>query len=181
MTSKPVSSTGTTIEKSAFDMSKKMLFEHLTFTRAVEVSVLGATTASLPSFGVKEVRTCETVAPLSVDNRMLTEGQLTGAAVVLPTFQVTVCVLPMFHVTAVFGAVTANGPEVAISTRVDDTSAVAHANHSACHRDAGIDIDPHASSDIDGDGNADARGDGHSTNGGTACLPRTVDVGLSAQ
>ena len=41
-------------------------------------------------------------------------AELTGAAVVLATFQVTAWVEPAAQVTAVFGAVTTNGPAVAL-------------------------------------------------------------------
>ena len=50
------------------------------------------------------------VLPPSVESSIATLAQLTGAAVVPATFQVTVCALLPAQVTAVFGWVTANGP-----------------------------------------------------------------------
>ena len=55
---------------------------------------------------------------------MFTDAQLTGAAVVLFTLQVTVAELPAFHTTAVFGAVTANGPDVLVTVTTASVKAV---------------------------------------------------------
>ena len=46
---------------------------------------------------------------------MLTIAELTGAAVVLATFQVTVCAEPAAQATAVFGAVSTKGPALALA------------------------------------------------------------------
>lgn len=56
--------------------------------------------------------------PPSVDMSMFTLAQLTGAAVVLFTVQVMVCVDNPGHDTAVFGAETPNGPEVLVTVTV---------------------------------------------------------------
>ena len=47
----------------------------------------------------------------SVESVIRTKIVFTGATEVPSTFQVTVCVEPLAQLTAVFGAVTANGPE----------------------------------------------------------------------
>ena len=49
---------------------------------------------------------------------MLTFAQLTGAAVVFATFQVTFCALPPVQVIAVFGAVTWKGPAAVVTLTV---------------------------------------------------------------
>ena len=53
-----------------------------------------------------------------------TLAQLTGAAVVLFTLQVIVCAEPPAHVTAVFGDVTAKGPEVLLTVTTASAKAV---------------------------------------------------------
>ena len=50
-------------------------------------------------------------------SRMFTMAELTGAAAVLATFQVTVCDEPAAQVTAVLGAVTTKGPAAALVLR----------------------------------------------------------------
>ena len=59
--------------------------------RAVLVLILGKVTGCDPSFGVLASRVVGKVCPSSVDRRMSTFAQLTGAAVLLATFQVMVC------------------------------------------------------------------------------------------
>ena len=54
-------------------------------------------------------------APPSAESRISTPAQLTGAAVVFATFQVTGSTVPWIQVTAVLGAVTRNGPAVETS------------------------------------------------------------------
>src|SRR5262245_24667558 len=73
---------------------------------------------SEPSLVVLAASTSGNVFPPSVERLILTLAQLTGAAVVPLTFQVTVCVPPPVQVTAVFGAVTANGPAAAVTFTV---------------------------------------------------------------
>src|SRR3954469_12561292 len=92
------------------DMSKKMLVAHSTCTRAWVVERLGTVMPWVPSFGVFAASIVPNVLPPSSESRMLTLAQLTGAAVVFATFQVTVCPLPDAQFTAVLGAVTRNGP-----------------------------------------------------------------------
>ena len=85
------------MEKSVLDMSKKMLLLACTLRRAVVVGVAraGRVTGSLPSLGVAVSKVTGKVWPPSVESRMSTLAQLTGAAVVLFTLQVTVwAVLP---------------------------------------------------------------------------------------
>ncbi|MBK8382631.1 MAG: hypothetical protein IPL16_12240 [Ignavibacteria bacterium] len=48
---------------------------------------------------------------------MLTSAQFTGAAVVLATFQVTVCGIPEFQLTFVFGCVTTKGPATELTLK----------------------------------------------------------------
>ena len=61
------------IVKFASEMSKKTLLAHLTFTRP-DVVTWGTVIDSVPSFTVAAARTVGKVAPLSVDNVMLTRG-----------------------------------------------------------------------------------------------------------
>ena len=58
------------------------------------------------------------VVPPSVEIDIFTLAQLTGDAVVLATFQVTVCDELPAHDTAVLGAVTENGPDVLVTVTV---------------------------------------------------------------
>lgn len=107
------------IVKLAFEMSKKMLPTQVTRMRAWVVGVLGMVTDCVPSLGVEATRLLK-VAPPSVERLIATLAQLTGDAVVLATFQVTVCELPPAQVTAVLGWVTVNGPaEVTTRTVVE--------------------------------------------------------------
>ena len=55
---------------------------------------------------------------------MISRTKLTGAAVVPFTLQVTVAVLPAAQVTAVLGAVTANGPDVLVTVTTASVKAV---------------------------------------------------------
>ena len=75
-------------------------------------------TASEPSFGVLAARTCGYVSPPSVDRLIFTSVVPTGGRSVFALSQVTVCVEPPGYVTAVFGAVTRNGPALAASLSV---------------------------------------------------------------
>lgn len=103
------------IVKLVLEISKKIFPTASIFILAVLVGVLGITSASDPSLGVLAASTVGKVCPPSVDKDIFTLAQLTGAAVVLATDQVMVCVeLPAYD-TAVFGAVTANGPEAALT------------------------------------------------------------------
>ena len=60
--------------------------------------------------------------PPSFESEIFTLPQLTGAAVVPATFQVTVCVVKAVQLTEVLGAVTVNGPEVFVTVIFFDTS-----------------------------------------------------------
>ena len=82
--------------------------------RLVLPGVLGTVTNCEPSLGVLD-NSVVNVLPPSVEIRIFTLAQLTGAAVVLATFQVTVAVEPALHVIFVFGDVTTNGPDVLVT------------------------------------------------------------------
>ena len=101
--------------KLVLEISKKILPTASTFILAVVVGVFGITNASEPSFAVLATNTVGNVCPPSVLNEIFTLAQLTGAAVVLATDQVIVCVELPAHDTAVLGDVTANGPEVLLT------------------------------------------------------------------
>ncbi len=96
-------------------MSKKQLVEHWTFILAVVVAPAGMVTDCVPSFGVPARSVVGKVRPPSVDINISTFAELTGAAVVFATFQVTVCAEPPAQLTFVFGWVTKNGPAAALT------------------------------------------------------------------
>ena len=103
------------IVKFVLDISKKIFPTASTFILAVVVGVLGIVNTSVPSLGVLAANTVGKVCPPSVDKDIFTLAQLTGAAVVLATAHVIVCVELPAHDTAVLGAVTAKGPEVSLT------------------------------------------------------------------
>ena len=114
---KPVGSpqaAGVPMVKLVLEISKKIFPTASTFMRLVPPGVLGTATSSEPSFAMPDAN-IENVLPPSVDKRIFTVAQLTGAAVVLFTLQVTVAFPPALHVIFVFGDVTANGPEVLVT------------------------------------------------------------------
>jgi len=111
---------GAAIEKLVSEISKKILPTPSILIRPTEVGVLGIRTDWLPSLGVLASRVVGNVLPPSVEREILTFAALTGAAVVFATFQVTVKFAPPGRVVAVFGAVTAKGPEVLVTVRVDE-------------------------------------------------------------
>src|SRR5215210_2335118 len=88
------------------------------FRRAFVVPTFGRVTDSEPSFGVLAARTCGYVRPPSVERLILTAAVLTGGRFVFATFHITFCVEEPAQVTAVFGAVTRNGPAVFASSTV---------------------------------------------------------------
>ena len=96
--------------KFVLEISKKILPTASTLMRAVDVGVFGIVTLWLPSLAVLAARTVGNVLPPSVEKEIFTFAALTGAAVVLATFQVTVCAEFPTKETLVFGDVTANGP-----------------------------------------------------------------------
>ncbi len=106
--------------KFTFETSKKTLPTACTLTRAWFVAGVprGMVTASVPSLGVEARSVVGHVLPPSSESRMATLAQLTGAAVVDATFQVTVWPEPAAQETAVFGAVTWNGPAVEVTLTV---------------------------------------------------------------
>ena len=106
---------GVVMEKLVLLMSKKMLPMASILILAVVLSVLGITTAWLPSLGVLSKSTVGKVCPPSVLNEIFTLAQLMGARLVLLTVQVTVCVVPAPQLTAVLGAETPNGPAVPLT------------------------------------------------------------------
>ena len=105
-------------------ISKKIFPTASTLMRAVVVGVVGMINASVPSFGVLVANTVGKVSPPSVLKLIFTLAQLTGAAVVLFTLHVIFCEDPPAHVTAVFGAVTANGPEVLLTVTTTSVNCV---------------------------------------------------------
>ena len=106
---------GVVMEKLVLLMSKKMLPMASILILAVVLSVLGITTAWLPSLGVLSKSTVGKVCPPSVLSEIFTLAQLMGAMLVLFTVQVTVCVEPPAQLTAVLGAETPNGPAVPLT------------------------------------------------------------------
>lgn len=110
--------------KLLFEISKKILPTDSTFILAVVVGTFGIVTDCEPSLGVLLASVYGHVFPPSVDNRMFTLAQLTGAAVVLFTVQVMVCADNPGHETAVLGAETPNGPEVLVTVTVISVNCV---------------------------------------------------------
>ena len=98
--------------KLALEISKNIFPTASTFILAVVVGVLGMVSDSVPSLGVLAANTVGKVCPPSVDKDIFTLAQLTGEAVVFATDHAMVCEELPAHDTAVFGAVTAKGPEV---------------------------------------------------------------------
>lgn len=124
---KPVASPQATVPpmvKLVLEISKKILPTASTFILAVVVGVAGITNASVPSLGVLAASIVGKVCPPSVLNEIFTLAQSTGVKLLLATLQVIVCVLPPAHVTAVFGAVTANGPDAELTVTVISVKAV---------------------------------------------------------
>ena len=80
---------------------------------------LGTVNISVPSFAVLALRTVENLFSPSVESEILTLAQFTGAPDVPATFQVTVCIDPVVHTTAVFGAAMLNGPLVPLTVNVE--------------------------------------------------------------
>lgn len=105
------------IVKLVLEISKKIFPTASTFILAVVVGVLGMVTTSLPSLAVLATSVLKVVPP-SVEREIFTLAQLTGAAVVLATFQVTVWDEPPAHDTAVFGDVTEKGPDELLTVTV---------------------------------------------------------------
>lgn len=103
--------------KFVLEISKKIFPTDSIFILAVVVGVLGIVTASLPSLGVLATNVLNVVPP-SVEMDIFTLAQLTGAAVVLATFQVMVCDELPAQDTAVFGAVTEKGPDELLTVTV---------------------------------------------------------------
>ena len=95
-------------------MSKKTFPTASTFIRQVLMVTASEGTVMLcvPSFGVLASNVVK-VFPPSIESKILTLAQLTGAVLVEFTFQVTVCVLLLAQVMPVaFGYETVNGPEL---------------------------------------------------------------------
>ena len=110
--------------KSVSEISKKIFPTASTFIRAVVVGVLGIETDSAPSFAVLAERIIGNVLPPSVESKILTFATLTGGKVVFAAFQVTLKLLCAGILTAVFGAVTLNGPEVFVTVTVMSVNCV---------------------------------------------------------
>ena len=80
---------GTAIVKLVLEMSKNIFPTDSTLILARVVGVFGMVTNSVPSLAVLAANTVGKVRPPSTDNKILTLAQLTGAAVVPLTDQVT--------------------------------------------------------------------------------------------
>jgi hypothetical protein len=105
-------------------MSKKFPPAHLTITLAVVEGVFGTVIACVPSLGVF-ARTTVYVNPPSVEIKISTLAQLTGALVVLATFHVTFCVVaPVQVIPVALGTVTEKGPEVFVTDTVELANSV---------------------------------------------------------
>jgi hypothetical protein len=98
------------IVKFTFEISKKIFPTASTFTLHEEPGLLGTDMFSVPSLAVFDASVMGKVLPPSVESKMFTLVQLTGATLVPFTLHVTVCDVPTAQLTAVLGAVTANGP-----------------------------------------------------------------------
>ena len=105
-------------------MSKKILPTASTFILAVVDAPTGITTDSVPSLAVLAANIVGKVLPPSVLKEIFTLAQLTGAAVVLFTLQVIVCTEPPAQVIAVFGDVTAKGPDALLTVTTASAKAV---------------------------------------------------------
>ena len=116
--------TGALIVKFVFEMSKKILLAASTFILLVVPGVDGTVITCVPSLAVAAANTVGKVFPPSVDNKIFTLLQLTGLAVVLFTFHVTVAAPPPLHVIFVFGEVTWKGPEVLLTVTTTSVNAV---------------------------------------------------------
>jgi len=90
---------------------KKMLSEHLIFILPSDVSTSGISTDWEPSLLVPEVMVVANVDPLSVENKMSTVAQLTGALDVFATFQVIVLNVLLGQLVLLVCDVTAKGPD----------------------------------------------------------------------
>src|SRR4030095_16877004 len=112
------------IVKFVLEISKKIFPTASTFTRQVEPGDAGTVISCDPSLAVAAANKVGNVAPPSVDNKIFTVAQFTEPPLVPFTFQVTVAVLPAFHVTAVFGAVIAKGPAVLVTVTTTSVKAV---------------------------------------------------------
>src|SRR2546421_11627414 len=78
------------IVKLGSEMLKKMLSAASTLTRAEEVGVFGTVIVAAPVFGVPDASVNGKLLPPSIESSTRTLAQLTGAAEVFATFQVTV-------------------------------------------------------------------------------------------
>src|SRR5215213_5524404 len=78
-------------------ISKKIFPTASIFTLHCEPGLFGTVIFSVPSFGVLAASVMGKLFPPSVESRILTVAQLTGATLVEFTLQVTVCVEPTVH------------------------------------------------------------------------------------
>ena len=115
---------GAPIVKSTFEISKKIFPTASTFTRQVLLKFDGTAMVSVPSLAVAVANTVGNVRPPSVDNKIFTDAQLTGATVVPLTLHVTVADDPASHTMAAFGDVTANGPDAVLTVTATSVNAV---------------------------------------------------------
>ena len=103
---------GALMAKSVSLISKKILPIAMTFILACVVAILGIVTFAEPVFAVDASNTFGKERPPSVDNKIFTFAQFTGALLVLATLQVIVGFVPPFTVTGVLPVVIVKGPDV---------------------------------------------------------------------
>ena len=110
--------------KLVLEISKKIFPTASTLILQVLLNETGTLISSEPSLGVAAAKTTGKLFPPSVDNKMFTLAQFTGAPVVPFTLQVTVAVLPASQVILVLGDVTWNGPELFVTVTTISVNAV---------------------------------------------------------
>ena len=99
--------------KSLFETSKKVPLEHVTITLAVFVEILGTLIIWEPLLETLAASNVLKFNPPSIESRILTFAQDTGALSVPDTSQVTVAEpLPGHVIPEADGDVTKNGPEL---------------------------------------------------------------------
>jgi hypothetical protein len=106
--------------KFTFETSKNLTHEKQLLSTLILAVVLlgtfeGMVSVSVPSFEVADAKVKGYELPPSIDSKIFTVPQMDDE--LLPD-HVTVWLLPAAQVTAVFGAVTANGPTDALTTKV---------------------------------------------------------------
>ena len=104
------------MRKFSSEISKKILSEASTLTRASSVMAKGAVNSATPILGTFDAKVIGYVKPPSVESRIFTEVHSTGARLVLATSQFTVTVSPAVQTILVFGLLTTNGPAFEVTS-----------------------------------------------------------------